>query len=346
VGVAGAGAATITQVTTGLDSPRGLAFLPNGTLVVAEAGHGGDVCTGGVCLGLTGRISTIDLATGSHAPLVSGLFSFLERGSATGIDGLATQGGRLLGIMGNNINELADFDCSVLAAADCKQVLAAGEVQAGALLKFTPSGTWSKIADVGGVDYQFTADNPGDGVYGTEIDANPYGVFALPGGTYVADAGSNTLDWVDNNGSVSVLNRFTVPTVHVFPTDGVPTCVAPSNNGLIVADLAGRIWRVNGSTMTLIQDQTGNHYTGCAADAAGNVYVVSMWHHTAPQLPFPPLHPNTGSIVKVAADSTASTLSLPTTLNFPNGITVSPDGMLYVSVGSTSANGGVVKIAP
>src|SRR5262245_42723005 len=31
-------AATVTTVTSGLDNPRGLAFLPNGTLAVAEAG--------------------------------------------------------------------------------------------------------------------------------------------------------------------------------------------------------------------------------------------------------------------------------------------------------------------
>jgi hypothetical protein len=127
------------------------------------------------------------------------------------------------------------------------------------LLKFTPSGDWKEIADVGGVDYQFTADNPGDGTYGTEIDANPYGVLATPSGTYVADAGSNTLDWVGNNGDVSILNRFTVPPVAVFPTDGVPTCVAPSGNQLTVADLAGRIWRVSGGTLTPVQGQTGNH---------------------------------------------------------------------------------------
>src|SRR5262245_12659566 len=73
---AGAGAATVTPVAAGLDSPRGLAFLPDGTLAVAEAGHGGDVCFpgGGPCLGTSGQISTIDLGDGSHTPIVSGLF--------------------------------------------------------------------------------------------------------------------------------------------------------------------------------------------------------------------------------------------------------------------------------
>jgi hypothetical protein len=221
-------------------------------------------------------------------------------------------------------------------------VLAAAQSQAGALLKFTPSGNWNRIADVGGFDYQFTADNPGDGQFGTEIDANPYGLLGLPGGTYVADAGSNTLDWVANNGEISIVYRFPVPPVAVFPIDGVPTCVASAGGQLTIADLAGRIWHVSGSTATLVQGQTGNHYTSCAADAAGNVYIVSMWH--TPPIPFP--NPNTGSIVKVAANGVVSTLSLPAALNFPNGITIGSDGALYVSVGSTSTNGSVVKITP
>jgi len=43
---AGAGTTAWTQTTvaTGLDSPRALALSPNGDLLVAEGGHGGDVC--------------------------------------------------------------------------------------------------------------------------------------------------------------------------------------------------------------------------------------------------------------------------------------------------------------
>jgi hypothetical protein len=360
VGVASAGAATVTQVASGLDNPRGVAFLPNGTLAVAEAGHGGDVCLGAggtmPCYGTSSQISAIDLATGGHTPIVSGLFSVLEPdggGSVLGTSGLSVQGGRLLASMGENpaADPLASASCTGLPA-DCPDVLATARAEAGQLVKVTPSGSWKAMAGVGLFDYNFTAANIGDGSFGFEIDANPYGVLAMPSGTYVADAGANTLDWVDNNGSISVVSRFTVPPVHVFPTDGVPTCVAPYGNGLIVADLAGRIWSVNGSTMTELQAQTGNHYTGCAADAAGNVYIVSMWH--TPPIPFP--NPMTGSIVKVAADGTISTLSLPTTLNFPNGITVGPDGALFVSVNSVCpataggkcgpGTGGVVKITP
>ena len=344
-----ASATTVTPLASGLDSPRGLAFLPNGTLTVAEAGHGGDVCfPGGPCVGTSGQISTLDVATGWHTPLVSGLFSLLDpEGGAIGVDGLSSQGGRLLAIMGVFPQALDGATCAG-QPADCPQVLATARAQAGQLLKVTPSGKWKTIAGVGAFDFQWTIDH--HSIYGGEIDANPYGLLALPGGTYVADAGANTLDWVGNNGDISVLYRFPDPNpAEPFPADAVPTCVAATADGkLYVGDLAGRIWAVNGGSATLVSGQSGRHYTGCAADSSGNVYFVSMFAGLFP-------NPGTGSVVKLAAGGTVSTLATGP-LVFPNVITVGPNGVLYVSVNSICGatpggacgplTGGVVKITP
>lgn len=353
VGVSATGAATVTPVTSGLDSPRGLAFLPNGTLNVAEAGHGGDVCFpgGGPCLGTSGQISRIDLTTGGHTPIVSGLFSLLDpEGGAIGVDGLSAQGGRLLAIMGASPDPLVGATCAGLAS-DCPAVFGAARAQAGQLLKVTPSGIWKAFAGVGSFDFAFTAANPGGSVYGDEIDANPYGVLALPSGTYVADAGANTLDWVGNNGDISILHRFAVPSPPLpFPTDAVPTCIAQGAGRLIVGDLAGRIWSVTGSNATLLSGQVaGRHFTGCAADASGNVYLVSMFGGFFP-------NPGTGSVVELAANSSGGVSTIASALTFPNGITVGPNDQLYVSVNSVCPatpggacgplTGGVVRITP
>jgi hypothetical protein len=352
--VGSAGAATVTPVAGGLDSPRGLAFLPNGQLVVAEAGHGG--CQSfDACLGLTGQVSVVNVATGAHTPLVSGLFSQWDpEGGAVGLGGLSTQGGRLLGIMGLAPQVVSNLSSAGVGCGlpDCSAVLAAGAREAGALLKFSQGGTFKSIANVGAVDYQFTADNPGGDMFGHEVDSNPYGLLALPSGTYVADAGSNVLDSVTNNGNISILQRFVVPKPpEPFPTDAVPTCVASAGGHLVVADLAGRIWQVAGGNATLLADQSGDHYTGCAADAAGNVYAVSLFNGGG----FPT--PGTGSIVKVDPSGAVSTLPGTDTLFFPNMIAIGPHGSLYVSVGSVCTNvaqpnpcggmaGGIVKITP
>ena len=352
--VAGAGAA-VTPVASGLDNPRGIAFLPNGTLVVAEAGHGGDVCfgSGGTlpCLGTSSQISAVDLLTGGHTPIVSGLFSVKEPeggGSVLGTSGLSVQGGRLLAQLGENPVPLAGLSCTGLAS-DCPAVLATARAEAGQLLKVTPSGSWKALAGVGLFGYNFTAANPGGDEFGHEIDSNPYGVLAMPSGTYVADAGANTLDWVGNNGDISVVHRFVVPNPpEPFPTDGVPTCIAQGAGGLIVGDLAGRIWSVNGTNATLLSGQVaGRHITGCAADAAGNVYLVSMFSGLFP-------NPGTGSVVELAANSSGSVSTIASGLVFPNMIAIGPDGQLYVTVNSVCPaiaggacgplTGGVVKI--
>jgi len=153
--------------------------------------------------------STINVATGSHAPLVRGLFSALDSGgSALGVGGLSLQRGKLLAIMGLYPQLLAGATCDG-QPSDCPQVLRVAHAQAGQLLKVSASGGGQAKAGVGGFDFQWTVDN--HSTYGGELDANPYGLVARPGGTYVADAGSNTLDWVANDGQISVLHRFADP---------------------------------------------------------------------------------------------------------------------------------------
>jgi hypothetical protein len=344
-------AATVTTVTSGLDNPRGLAFLPNGTLAVAEAGHGGDVCIhgGAVCIGATSQVSTINLANGTHTPLVTGLFSLtlVSEGATLGAGGLSVQGGRLLAIEGEYPQQFADVTCSG-QPSDCPQVLAAARATAGTLAKVTPSGHWHTIAGVGAFDYQWTVDQA---IPGAELDSNPYGLLGLPGRTYVADAGSNTLDSVGANGRITVLHRFPNPVpAEPFPTDGVPTCAALTPSGqLYVADLAGRIWRMaNGGTAAtqVLPATSGLHFTGCAADPAGNVYFVSIFSGT----PFP--SPLSGSVVKLTPTGAVSTVV--SGLNFPNKPAIGSGGSLYVSVNSVCpatpgpcgpATGSVVRIS-
>ncbi len=341
---------TVTTIATGLDSPRGLALLRDGTLLVAEAGHGGDVHlpSNMGSVGLTGQVSRVNRATGAHTPVVTRLTSFLDpEGGAIGIDGLSTVRGRaVLGIMGIYPQAAAQIDCSKVTAADCPQVAAAAQKQLGGLLLLRHGG-YRKLADVGGYDYQFTVENPGGATYGSEEDANPYGVLAGHHGAWVADAGSNTLTWASYRGHVHVVHRFPVPDKsQMFPSDAVPTCVARSGHHLVVADLAGRIWAVGGHGARKISGPSapytgGPHYTGCASDRWGHVYVVSMFTGTVPDATVA----NTGSVVKVERDGHVRPVRGASGLNFPNGITVGRHGALYVSVGSISPNGGIVKIS-
>jgi hypothetical protein len=354
---------TVTTVSSGLDAPRGLAFLPNGTLLVAEAGHGGDVCRPDVdngqpltrCLGKTSRISSVNLATGAHTPVVSGLFSMSGLG-ITGADGLAVRGGQIMTVMTDYPQRYESWTCAG-QPADCPEVLAAARAQAGDLIKATPAGTRKAVGEAGAVDFAWTQTH--NQLSAAPPNANPYGLLPLPQGTFVADAGSNTLDFVRPNGTVQLLAGVPLPPPGGFPGDGVPTCVARAGETIHVADLGGRVWKWAGSIKSLQQANgkghgkkapspstlplltpvtvpTGalHHVTGCAADAAGNLYLVDMWGTPGPPIPAGPASvANTGSVVMLAPNGQTTTLA--SGLNFPNQLAVSSSGALYVSVNST-----------
>src|SRR5207237_4752026 len=88
-----AGAVAPTLVAAGFDSPRGVEFF-QGKLVVGEAGHGGKNCFGAqptICFGRSSQISRVNLANGTHTPIVDHLFSAAEffapgEGEALGVD--------------------------------------------------------------------------------------------------------------------------------------------------------------------------------------------------------------------------------------------------------------------
>jgi hypothetical protein len=328
-------------VATGLLNPRGLDFAPNGTLYVAEAGSGGATdIGGGTFIGTTSRISAVHVRGAmpvTAKPVVTGLISIAgEDGSAaTGADGLSIQGGRILAIMAG----AHQFVDQVPPGAVPGDVLQAAKSQLGRLLKANPSGKARSIGDVGGFDFNYTlscqtATPPCDP--NTDFpDANPYGVLGLPGKTYVADAGANTLDLVRPNGSVQILAYLHDPGVNVIPlNDEVPTCVAQAGGQIYVGTLNGRLWRYDG-TSTLQQVTLSTppgpplvSVGGCTGDTAGNLYLSDQFGN---------------SVWKVTAGGGATIINA---LPDPSGIVLGADGYLYVSANSSTTNGQIMRFQP
>ncbi len=358
-----AGAWTVSPVASGLDSPRGPVFAPNGTLLVAESGHGGDVCINGMtfCVGLSSQISKVDPTTGAHTPLVKGLYSrSVAMEGVTGVDGLSANGGQLFGVVTSYPQELTGWSCAG-QPADCATVLAAARAQAGQLITFTPAGTMKSVAGVGGHDYDWAGRNPS---YSREPpNANPYAVVASPGGVVVADAGANTLDHVAANGQITVASAIAPPPPGSFPADTVPTCVTIVRGNLYAASLSGHLWKRGGSftpTEIAVADASGksliHHVTGCTSDQQGNIYLVDMWGTPGRPIPAGPASAaGSGSVVELAANGTASVLA--GGLTFPNGIARAKDGSLYISTNSIctatgtpfpycAKGGGIIRLRP
>src|SRR5205085_4651255 len=129
-----------------------------------------------------------------------------------------------------------------------------------------------------------------------------------------------------------------------FPTDAVPTCVVRAGGKLWVADLSGRLFRLEGGSATQISvvDSGGksllHHVTNCTTarnsdddsdrhDNDGVIYLVNMWTTDG----FP--SPNTGSLVRYEVESGHAAV-VASNLNFPNGVAVAARHTLYVSANS------------
>jgi hypothetical protein len=154
--------------------------------------------------------------------------------------------------------------------------------------------------------------------------SNPYGVLALTGRTFVADAGANDLLEVTTAGAIRTVTAFPNITtgkcagaVNNDPQhsgcDPVPTGVAMGPDGQLYvsglgAEVAGRIWRVDPQSGRIGYVFGGlPPLTGIAVSSDGTIYASSLF---------------TDSIFRIAPDRTRSVAVVPkaTGLSWRNGV--------------------------
>lgn len=331
----------ITAVMSGLNSPRGLGFGPEGGLYVAEAGTA--QLTGACvpflegptlqtrCYSGTGSVSR--LWRGRQERIVTGLPStfITASGFASGPQDISFHGrGNARVVLGWGGDPSLRIQLGIESLA------------AGTLIKLQPSGGWKVIADVAGFE---SSDNPAGGV----VDSNPYGVLAEAGNTFVVDAGGNSLLNVRANGDISLVAIFprTPAPPPFFQADAVPTRVRRGpDGGLFVSTLSGVPFLAGSAAIYVVRPgQPPQVYAGgfkTITDFAfapdGGLYVVQF--ATAPVF-----FGGTGALIRVEPNGTRTTVT--TALAQPTGIVVDDDGTVYVSNRGTSAgNGEVLRITP
>jgi hypothetical protein len=338
--VAAAKTPRLRVLARGLDNPHGLAFLPSGKLAVAEAGHAGSICLApGECVGRNGQVTVISPG-GQRTALAKGFPSLGGPFGTFGLGGLALQRGKLYALVGLDPQAFGDpaQDCS--GGPDptaCVATVTAVQKGSGFLDRVNSLSAdmgVSGIAGVGRFDFAYSSahPDPGNPEY-MPGDGNPFGLTAGPGGSfYVVDAASNTLDLVDRHGRISVLAAVPDPPHHKPIYDAAPTCAArTASGGLIIGAESGALWRWDGRHLRKIL--TGGRVgqvVGCIADRRGNVFIDNLSARIRGH--FPNFHekPSDGSIVKVTPDLKTSYVA--SGLNYPTGLTLGPDGHLYVAV--------------
>jgi len=345
-------AVTLELLASGLDSPRGLAFGPDGALYVTEAGRGG---TGGcipspaveganTCYGPTGAITRIQNDTSER--VVTGLPSqALPNGSlAFGPQDIAFDStGNPFVIVGYASDpNLRD---SVVGVPDLGQLITIDDFDGG--------GSWTRLADL--AEYE-RLNNPD----GTDFTSNPYALLIQGDTAFAVDAGANTLYRVGTEGSgLAVQSVFRERSV-TDPLSGenvlmqpVPTSIAMGPDGaLYVGELTGdpypvggaRIYRIEPGNEPEVYADGFTNIIDLAFDTEGSLYVLEVAANSlASADPTGPLP--TGALIQVAPDGNRTTITSGNELIFPTGLTFGPDGAIYVSNNAFNpGEGQVVRI--
>jgi hypothetical protein len=336
---------SLEVIATGLNSPRHLTFGPDGALYVPEAGVGGmGPCIPGEvegerCAGDSGAITRI-----TFTPTIT------QQRIITGLDSLA-------GVPSGTVEALGPHDILFddtgtmnvlfgLGASPTQTVPATGTLHGTSFAWITQenvTGTLENLVDIGAFEL---AENPDGG----ELDTNPFTFVQdeSDGTIYVADAGGNSvLSVLSGTLTITTTAVFTNP----FPQD-VPTAVDIGPGGdLYVGQLTGFPFPPGGANVYKIPAGGGapevyasgfTNIVDIEFDEFDNLYVLEI--ATNGLLSGDP----TGAVKRIDPMGGVTSVFIPSPgLVAPTGITIGPDGWLYISnKGIFPGEGEVVRVAP
>lgn len=356
---------SLEVIATGLNSPRHSAFGPDGGLYVAEAGVGGmGPCISGdegeSCLGDSGAITRIT----TTAPIA-------QQRVMTGLDSLAGEespAGTVEAIGPHDI--LFDNTGTMhvlfgLGATPTQTVPATGTLHGTSLAWITKqnvTGTLDNLVDIGAFEL---AENPDGG----ELDSNPFTFVRddSSGTIYVADAGGNsvlsvvsdtiTTTAVFSDRLVGFFADFPTNTIPIsIPMQAVPTSIAIGPGGdLFVGQLTGFPFPPGGANVYKIPAGGGDpevyasgftNIVDIEFDEFGNLFVLEMAKNGL--LAGFGLGDWTGAVKRIDPTGLVTTVAIPPPgLEAPTGMTIGPDGWLYISnKGIFPGEGEVVRVSP
>ena len=321
-------------VATGLNNPRGLAFAPDGSLYIAEAGvytpGGPSTVSRGQTFFFSNTGSITRYFEGTQTRVLTGLASVSSPADTSGPNDIAFSASGT----GYFISGLG-FNPSVRTTD-----LGPTGSQLGQLYTFTNSGI-TAVADISAFE---AINNPAGGA----VDSNPFHLVSSPSGILITDAGSNTLLVVDVSNAVSLVTSFPGRNIGAgFPSDSVPTGVAVAPDGSYrVGELTGfpftpgaaRVYNISplGTIESFITGLT--NITDLAIGPDGLLYVLQLDTNGLAQ------PGGTGALLRINADGSRDTLF--TNLVTPTGLAIGPDNAFYVTnFSAASGIGQVLRIA-
>jgi hypothetical protein len=331
----------VTVVASGLNNPRGLAFGPGGALYVAEGGKGGTKSTKGVC---TQVVPPVGPYTGGFTASISRISRHGTRTAVAG--GLpSSQTSPALGSLVSGVTDVA-FQrggklFALISGAGCSHGL---KGTSNEIVRVHRDGSITQVANLSAFLKTHPVANPDKADF--EPDGTWYSFVTAGRGFYAVEPNHQELDKITAGGHVSRVIDFS----RFFPgnTDWRgPTAMTSRGGFLYFGTLTPFPVKVGAAEVFKVNPRTGrfsvfaSHLTtilGLAFSKDGALYVLEMSVKNGGPAP------NTGEVVKIKGSHRTLIAS---GLNFPTGMTVGPDGNLYVSVngfGAPPGAGQVVRI--
>jgi len=314
-----AGGASVSVYATGFNNPRQLKFGPDGNLYVAEGGPGGTGSTVGQCTQVVPPVGPYKgSATGGRiSKVVNGV-------RMTVTDQLPTSSASE--IIGGDVEGVADIDWigntlyALVAGGGCSHGVAN---RPNGIYRVSANGSATLVADLGAFQQAHPVAHPEPGDF--EPDGTWYSMVSVRGALYAVEPNHGELDKITPDGHVTRVVDISASQGHI-----VPTAIAQHGvfyvgnlNTFPIQTGSSKILKItpSGQIDTVVWDLTT--VLGVAFDKRARMYVLEM----TVGAPFPT--PGKGQIVRVTGFGKKEVIA--DGLVLPTGLTIGPDGALYVS---------------
>ncbi len=313
------GSASISVYASGFNNPRQLKFGPDGNLYVAEAGPGGTGSTAGQCDQVVFPVGPYKgSSTGGRISKVVGGVRM------TVTDQLPTSSANE--IIGGDVEGVADIDWiggtlyALVAGGGCSHGVSN---KPNGIYRVGSNGSVTLVRDLGAYQraHPVAHHEPGD----FEPDGTWYSMTAARGALYAVEPNHGEIDKITPDGRVTRVADISASQGHI-----VPTAIAQHGvfyvgnlNTFPIQTGSSKILKVtpSGQVEPVVWDLTS--VLGVAFDKRARMYVLEM----TVGAPFPT--PGMGQITRVTGFGKKEVIA--DGLDLPTGLTIGPDGALYVS---------------